>query len=380
MITVSELIEWLETQGIAPLRLAESWDNVGLLWGDGKARISRLMTCLTVTPETASEAIDENVDLIVSHHPVLFKPVQKINADRAPGSYLWPLARAGVNVFSPHTAFDNGAGGINDGLAVMLGLVEVEPLRRFDGPAQCKVVAFVPETDREAVLQAAFRAGAGQIGLYDECSFSIPGQGTFLGREGANPTIGRRGRRELVDEQRLEWVCPDRNVAEIVQAIRAAHSYEEPAIDVYPLRRTPSSDGAGRVGRLSDPCDLEAFTRRVADRLAAPGVQFVGDPSTRIERVAIVCGAGDDFIPDAQNARADVLLTGEARFHRALEAASIDLSMVVAGHHATERPGVEALADRIASAFPTIEAWASRRERDPLQSLPPTKTPGVPGG
>lgn len=379
MISVSDLSEWLQAEGIAPFGLAESWDNVGLLWGDGNARTARVMTCLTVTPETASEAIDAGAGLIVSHHPVLFRPVQRITADQPPGSYLWPLARAGVGILSPHTAFDNGKGGINEVLADLLGLVDVGPLRRLDGPAECKVVAFVPETDREAVLQAAFQAGAGRIGLYEECSFSVPGQGTFLGSDGTNPSIGQKGRRERVDESRIEWVCPEQRSTAVVAAIRRAHSYEEPAIDVYPLRPGPSSTGAGRIGRLPTPSDLASLARLAADRLPAPGLQIVGDPLGPVERVAIVCGAGDDFIPDARKAGVDVLLIGEVRFHRALEAEAIGLSMIVAGHYATERPGVEALARRIASRFPTIEAWASRRERDPLRIVPTAETPGGPG-
>ncbi|MFO0956665.1 MAG: Nif3-like dinuclear metal center hexameric protein [Isosphaeraceae bacterium] len=367
MTQVADLIRWLDE--FAPFRLAESWDNVGLLWGDPGTRVARVMTCLTVTPETASEAIEGGAGLIVSHHPVLFRAVQQIRADRSPGSYLWPLARAGVAIASPHTAFDNTRGGINDGLAELLGLIDVGPLRPFEEPAQCKVVAFVPEADRETVLEAAFRAGAGRIGLYEECSFSIPGRGTFFGTEGADPSVGRKGHRESVEEQRIEWVCPEGAVTQVVSAIRGAHSYEEPAIDVYPLKPISSVGGAGRVGQLPTPCDLATFARSVGDKLGAHGLQVVGDPGRGIERVAIVCGAGDDFLRDALRVGADALLTGEARFHRALEAEALGLAMIVAGHYATERPGVEALSDRIASAFPALEVWASRRERDPLRSL-----------
>ena len=365
MTTVRDVARWLDA--FAPTSLAESWDNVGLLWGDPDAAVGRVMTCLTVTNKTALEAVHERAELIVSHHPVLFRGAKRVTADRPESAMLWTLARAGVSILSPHTAFDNTVGGINDGLARRLGLVEVGPLRASPAPGTFKVVVFTPETDREAVLTAAFDAGAGRIGAYEQCSFAVPGEGTFFGSEGTNPTVGQAGRREAVSELRLEIVTPSGRLAAVLAAVRAAHSYEEPAIDVYPLHAEPGGPGAGRLGRLPAPTTLSAFARTVAGLLDAPGLQFVGEPDRPVARVAIVCGAGDDFLPDAARKGADVLLTGEARFHRALEAEALDVGLVVAGHHATERPGVEDLAGRIAAAFPDLTAWPSRREHDPLR-------------
>jgi dinuclear metal center YbgI/SA1388 family protein len=372
MIEVDAVSHWLE--GFAPRRLAEAWDNVGLLWGDPRAGVSRIMTCLTVTPATASEAIGGGAELIVSHHPVLFRAVKQVRADHRESGILWSLARAGVAIISPHTSFDNTAGGINDGLALRLGLRDVQPLRPSSPAPTFKVVVFTPRTDREAVLAAAFAAGAGRIGAYDECSFTSMGRGTFFGNEseGANPTIGEAGRRETVREQRIELLCPADRLASVLDAIRSEHSYEEPAIDVYPLHPVPTRhvEGAGRLGRLPEVVTLQAFATQVANTLSAPGLQVVGSRERTIERVAIVCGAGDDFLGDAAGADADVLLTGEARFHRALEAEALGVALIVAGHHATERPGVEDLADRLAQAFPTLHVWASRREVDPLWPVP----------
>ncbi len=365
--TVSDISEWLE--GFAPSRLAESWDNVGLLWGDPAAACERIMTCLTVTPDSADEAVDERADLIVSHHPVLFKAVRSIRADRNETAFLWRLARAGVAIYSPHTAFDNTVGGINDGLARRLGLVDVEPLRPTPPRSTYKVVVFCPKSDREPVLAAAFAAGAGRIGAYGECSFSSPGVGTFFGGESTNPAVGQRGRRESVREWRVEVICTPENLQDVLTAIRASHSYEEPAIDVYPMQPAIGGPGVGRLGRLSSPESLGEFAQRVARELQSTGLQFVGDPDRRIERVAIGCGAGDDFLLDAVRGGADLLLTGEARFHRALEAEALGIGLVLAGHHATERPGVEDLAARLVDAFPGVHTWASRRERDPLRPL-----------
>ena len=369
MTTVGDLLHWLDT--FAPFRLAESWDNVGLLWGDPDAEVARVMTCLTVTPRTALEAIHENAELIVSHHPVLFKAVKRVVANQPGDGLLWNLARAGVSILSPHTAFDNTDGGINDVLARRLGLSEPLSLRSLARPGSFKVVVFTPETDVEAVLAAAFASGAGRIGAYRECSFAVPGIGTFFGTESSNPAVGRAGRREVVSEQRIELVCPSERLSATLRAVRSAHSYEEPAVDVYPLHVPPGGPGAGagRVGTLPEPTTLGAFARSVAECLSAAGLQVVGEDDRRVERVAVVCGAGDDFLGDAVRAGADVLLTGEARFHRALEAESLGIGLVVAGHHATERPGVEELAARITTAFPGLSVWPSRRESDPLRSI-----------
>jgi len=365
--TIEDVARWLE--GFAPVRLAEPWDNVGLLWGDPQREVERVMTCLTVTSETALEAIEERAELIVSHHPVLFKGAKQIRADRPESAPLWRLARAGVSIYSPHTAFDNTHGGINDLLAARLGLLEVRPLRPSSGPPMFKVVVFTPRTNSEGVLSAAFAAGSGRIGAYRECSFTSPGLGTFFGEPGTNPTIGRSGRLQSVRESRVEMVCPAERLTAVLSAIRSRHPYEEPAIDVVSLDTSGQGEGMGRVGRLPEVETLREFAARVARVLDAPGMQVVGEQDRRVERVAIVCGAGDDALGDAVAATADVFLTGEARYHRAIEAEALNLGLVVAGHHATERPGVEDLAERIARDFPALTVWASRQEHDPLHRV-----------
>src|SRR5262249_4436575 len=194
------------------------------------------MTCLTVRPENAVEATAARANLIVTHHPILFRGVKRLTDATSEGRMLLALIRAGVAVYSPHTAFDNTRGGINEMLARRLGLSEVTALRRLDGPRQCKIVVFVPDTDLARVSDAMFAAGAGRIGQYSQCSFRRAGTGSFFGSDSANPTIGQKGRREEVSEWRLEAICPKASVEQVVAALRKAHSYEEPAYDVYPLR------------------------------------------------------------------------------------------------------------------------------------------------
>ena len=369
MTTVSDISVWMEQ--FAPLAIAESWDNVGLLFGDRTATVERVMTCLTVTPESADEAISEGAELIVAHHPVLFRPIQKFTSGGHESATLWRLARAGVAIYSPHTAFDNAENGINEGLARRLELVDITGLRPSKTGAELKlnVVVFVPAADRERVLSAAFAAGAGQIGNYTECSFSTGGYGTFFGNESARPTIGRAGHRERVREWKVEVVCPSSRIEHVLAAIREAHSYEQPAIEVCPLQESLQGPGVGRAGRLSREMSLEKFAGQVRSALGCGQVGIVGDASRRIHRVAICCGAGDDFVKDAAQSGSDVLLTGEARFHRVLEAKALGIAMVLAGHYATERPGVEDLAMRIGDAFPSLRVWPSRNEEDPIRFL-----------
>jgi dinuclear metal center YbgI/SA1388 family protein len=369
MVTIAAVIDHLEE--FAPLSLAAGWDNVGLLLGDRDGTVDKIMTCLTVTPATAASAAEAGAQLVVTHHPILFRPVKRLTSATAEGRMLLSLLRAGVAVYSPHTALDNTRGGINDLIARRLGLTGVEPLRRRPGGPQFKVVVFVPDADLGRVSDALFAAGAGRIGQYSQCSFRLAGTGTFFGSEAANPTVGQKGRREEVAEWRLEVVCPAGAVEEVVRALRRAHSYEEPAFDVYPLHALDAGSGEGRVGRLPGPTPLQQLARLVKEALGAVVVQAVGEPDRAVQRVAVVCGAGGEFLPDALRAGADVLLTGEMRFHDYLAAQAQALALVLPGHYATERPGVEELAARLQARWPELTVWAARTESDPVQWAAP---------
>ncbi len=364
MPTVADLAHFLKQ--LAPPTLAADWDNVGLLLGDETTAVQRVMTCLTVTPESAAEAVAEGAQLIVTHHPVLFRAAKRLTSVTAEGRLLLPLIRASVAVYSAHTAYDNAEHGINALLARRLGLLDVKPLRPGEGPRQCKLVVFVPDKDLGPVADAAFAAGAGHIGQYRECSFRLAGTGTFFGSEASNPTVGQKGRREDVSEWRLEVVCPERSVDAVVAAVRRAHSYEEPAYDVYPLRPAPSALGSGRVGRLPKPTPLAKLAKAVQKQLAAKAVQTVGALEKPVERLAIACGAAGEYFHDAVRARADAFLTGEMRFHDLLSAQAEEVALLLPGHFATERCGVEELAQQLQKRWPDLTVWASRQERDPI--------------
>jgi dinuclear metal center YbgI/SA1388 family protein len=368
---VADLVSFL--QKLAPPALAEEWDNVGLLVGDRSRPVSRILTCLTLTPDVADEAIAERAALIVTHHPVLFRPVKRLTADDSQGKMLLSLIEAGIAVYSPHTGYDSAAAGINQQLAERLDLSEIQPLKPISTPPTCKVVCFVPREHLVRVQEAVWEGGAGEIGAYSRCSFVMDGTGTFFGGAESKPAIGEAGRLEQVAEARLEVDCPERLVPEVVRRLRKAHPYEEPAYDVYPLRAERTSLGAGRWGRfrgtgaVSGDGTLAELVEMIKSRLGVSTLQVVGDLAGRVARVGICCGSGGELLSAAIAAGCDAFFTGEARFHNCLEARSAGISLILAGHYATERPAMELLAAILQQEFSGVTAWASRVERDPVQ-------------
>lgn len=360
---LTEIVRFLEK--LAPPDRAADWDNVGLIVGDLDKDVHRLLTCLTVTPLVAEEAIARQADLIVTHHPIMFRPVQKLTSDTPSGRSLLRLIQGNVAVYSPHTAFDNCVGGINELLAQRLGLLEVAPLRPYPGRRQVKLVVFVPDNDLAPVMDALFASGAGVIGNYRECSYRLAGRGTFFGNEAAHPTLGQKGRREEVEEWRLEVICPEERVDAAISAMRQAHSYEEPAFDIYPLRANPDRVGEGRRGRLPQPTQLGDLAKRVRTELQSGPVQVVGDPQRLVSRVGVACGSAGEMWRDALQSGCDVFLTGEARFHDCLAAAAENLALILPGHYASEWIGVTGLADILRREFAGIEVVVSEADRDP---------------
>ena len=366
MTTIQDVCRYLND--VAPLSLADDWDNVGLLLGDEAAEVVRAITCLTLTPDVADEAVTVGARLIVTHHPVLFKPVKQLTAANSEGRMLLKLMRHGIAVYSPHTAYDNSATGINQQLAELLDLIEIAPLRARPAMDLFKLVTCVPEGQLDLVRRAVWDAGAGAIGNYRECSFNMRGFGTFFGSEDSHPAVGQSGRLEQIDEVRVEFVCPANRLDRAIAQLRSAHPYEVPAIDVFPMKSLPDGSGAGRFGRLPQPMSLGELNRMVKDRLRQLHIQFVGNPSSKIETLGIACGAAAEFLRDAHRVGCQALLTGEARFHACLEARDLQVALILPGHYATERPAMESLAIRLAAQFPGLIATASEKERDPVSA------------
>ena len=361
---LTELLNVLET--IAPVRLAEPWDNVGLLVGDPTQPITRAMLTIDYTAPVAAEASAVGCDAIIAYHPPIFEPLKRISG----ASLIHDAIRRGVAIYSPHTALDIADGGTNDMLADVLGLAERQPLRITPAKAtQFKLVVFVPSEAADAVATALFDAGAGRIGNYACCSFRSPGTGTFFGQEGAAPTIGQAGQLERVDELRLETVLPFDRIESILRALRASHPYEEPAFDLVQLAAPPEAKGQGRIGKFPVPVDRAALIDRIKHELGLSAVLVSGPVTGQVNRAACCAGACGNLLDDALAQKADLYLTGEVRHHDALKAAQRGMTVICALHSNSERKVLARLAARISEALPTLPVFQSRQDRDPFVIL-----------
>ena len=353
----------------APQSLAAKWDNVGLLVGDGKTTVRKLLLCIDLTGDVLAEAVRTKAQMVMAYHPVIFKGISRVTAANAP--VVYGAARRGIAVYSPHTALDAAEGGTNDVLAEMLELVDCRPLEPAFAESRCKVVVFLPPDDLLGVAKAAFAAGAGIIGDYHECSFFGHGIGTFHGSDHSHPALGRADRQEAVEEVRLEMVAPWSRAAALCHAIRDAHSYEEPAIDVYRLADMPGEVGMGRVGRLARPVKLSTLLGRIKKGLALSRVRVANASGGRKDRligtVAVAAGSAGAMWSSALNAGASLYLTGEMRHHDALAATAAGLTVVCVEHSHSERIALERVTNHLAGKLPQLKTVLAKSDREPFE-------------
>ncbi|HEY6934956.1 MAG TPA: Nif3-like dinuclear metal center hexameric protein [Marmoricola sp.] len=361
---LARLEEWY------PARFADSWDAVGLVCGDPAAEVRRILLAVDPVAAVADEAVAAEADLLVCHHPLFLKAVHGVAATTPKGRVLHRLLRAGCALYTAHTNADAPAGGVSEALALALGLTETEPLEADARPPADKLVVFAPVDDADRIRDAIAAAGAGRLGDYDACSFTSPGEGRFRPLAGANPAVGEVGRPETVAEVRIESVVPRQRRRRVVEALLAAHPYEEPAYDVIPLADLPDPDrGSGRIGSLPQPVSLAEFARRVSAVLPATahGVRVSGDPDRRVQRVALCGGAGDFLLDTARAAGADVFLTSDLRHHPASEFGEHDgPALVDVAHWAAEWTWLPVLRQRLLGALgDTVEVAVSTVNTDP---------------
>jgi len=304
-----------------PPSTAESWDAVGLVTGDPDQEVRRVLLAVDPVADVVEEAVAWGADLVVTHHPLLLRPVHSIAATTFKGALLHRLVRSGVALYTAHTNADAATGGVADALAAAVGLVDTVPLQAAPAEALDKHVVFVPADDAGTLVDALAAAGAGAVGRYARCAWSTTGEGTFTPLDGATPAVGTVGEASHVVEARVEMVAPRRLRAAVVAAMRAAHPYEEPAFDVLELASWPGATGIGRVGRLPEPTTLARFAAAVAAAVpaTAQGVRFAGDPDGHVERVAVVGGSGDSLFDAVRASGADAYVTADLRHHPASE-------------------------------------------------------------
>ncbi|MGZ4542380.1 MAG: Nif3-like dinuclear metal center hexameric protein [Mycobacteriaceae bacterium] len=340
MTQVRDLVDVMESA--YPPELAHDWDAVGLVCGDPADELSNVLFAVDATDAVVSEALEWGAQALVVHHPLLLRGVTAVGADTAKGALLHRLIRGGCALFTAHTNADAADPGVSDALAAVLGLRVLGPLDAEPEPALDKVITMVPVgADAERVKAALFAAGAGQLGDYSQAAFTVQGTGQFMPEPGAHPAVGDVGRLVHVTEERIEVIAPRRRRAQVVAAMLAAHPYEEVSYDVLELAARPSSRGVGRIGELSQPETLRAFTSRVAKAVpqTAWGVRAAGDPELVLRRVAVCGGSGDSLLGTVSRVGVDVFVTADLRHHPADEhLRSGGPALVDVAHWASEQP------------------------------------------
>ncbi len=365
-----------------PPTWAEPWDRVGLVCGDPDAEVRRVLFAVDPVAAVVEEAVDYAADLLVVHHPLFLTPVSSVAATTAKGRVVHRLVRTGIALHTAHTNADVPVDGVNDAMARSLGLRDVRVLEPTDGGGLDKLVVFVPEPEAEDVRRAITDAGAGAIGAYDSCTFTAPGEGRFRPLPGAAPAIGTVGGLEVVAEMRVEAVCPRPRRGQVVEALRTAHPYEEPAFDLIELADPPggpatgppppATRGHGRVGDLSEPMSLRAFAAHVRGAFprTSHGVRVAGDPDAVVRTVALGAGSGESLLSAAHRSGAEVYLTSDLKHHRVSEHLEDGgLPLVDIAHWAAEWTWLPVVAGKVreaaASAGDTVDVRVSTLVTDP---------------
>ncbi|MEP6600079.1 MAG: Nif3-like dinuclear metal center hexameric protein, partial [Actinomycetota bacterium] len=338
---------------------AQSWDAVGLVCGDPAEPVDHVLLAVDPVAATVDEAIGVAARLLITHHPLLLTPVHGVPTSDPKSALVHRMIRNSVAHYVVHTNADVADPGVSDALAARIGLREVSPLESEDDPAVDKLVVFVPTDDAQRLIDVLADAGAGRIGGYERCAWTVEGIGTFRPGVGTSPVIGERGRVESVGEMRVEMVLPGHRRGDVLRALHAAHPYETPAFDLVATSGQPTTRGTGRVGDLVTATTLREFTAHVAAVLPRTtwGVRAAGEPDLPVRTVAVCGGSGGSLVDQARRAGADAYVTADLKHHPALEAVtehgSGAMGLVDAAHWATEAPWLDAVAERLTKRFGT---------------------------
>ena len=309
---IKEVLEAIETE--APSGLQESYDNAGLVVGNPEERLTGVLLTLDVGENTIQEAVQKNCNLIVSHHPVIFKGIKRIDENQPEDRILIQAIRNGIALYAAHTNLDNAPRGVNYQLAKQMGLQNIKPLQPL---SECigKLVTFVPQDHEQEVRQALFDAGAGCIGNYDSCSFTSQGEGSFRGNEHTNPYRGKKEVLHREPEVKIEVVYPIYAEQSILTRLYEVHPYEEPATDLYMLRNKHLTAGSGAIGELPAQEPMTAFLERIKKQWKLNVIRHSPIHKEHVQKVAVCGGAGSFLIPEAQRQNADLFLTADLKYH-----------------------------------------------------------------
>jgi len=359
---ISEIIRHLES--ISPLSLQEDYDNCGLLLGDPALEFQKALLCLDLTKEVMAEAISNQCNLVISHHPFIFRGLKKLTQDQPETEIITLAIKNDIAIYAMHTNLDNTLDGLNASILSKLGISRYRILSPKSG-LLTKLAVFCPVDHADKVRQALFDAGAGRIGNYDCCSYNVNGQGTFRASDQANPYVGEKNRIHVEQETRIEVIFPGYLENRIVEALIAVHPYEEVAYDLYPLRNKMSQAGAGLIGELDEPLDETQFLIRVKNNLNIPVIRHSPFLSKTIKTVALCTGSGGFLIREAIGANADAYLTADLKYHNFFEAEN-RLLLADIGHYESEQGVKDWLYDAFIEKFPTFAFLISEVNTNPV--------------
>ena len=351
----------------APLPLQDDFDNAGLQIGLTDAEVTGVLLCLDVTEAVVDEAIASGCNFIVSHHPVIFKPLKRITGSNYVERCIMKALANGIAIYSAHTNIDNAPGGVNYRIASKLGLQNVRILLPKED-SLLKLAVYVPVSHADVVRDALFAAGCGKIGNYGSCSYNLNGFGTFKAEDGCNPFCGNIGEVHREEEVRIETVMPSYIKSRVIRALIEAHPYEEPAYDIYPLKNSWGSVGTGVIGELAEERDELEFMQEIKEKFNVGCVRHTPLLGRKIKSVALCGGAGGSFAQAALGAGADIYITGEARYHDLFNYTG-KMLMAVIGHYESEQYTMDIFAEIINGQFPGVKVTKTTVNTNPVKYM-----------
>lgn len=336
-------------------KLIDSWDNTGFQIGNDEVDVKRILIALDLDEFIVKKAIDEKYQMIVTHHPIIFKPLKNINNRTHIGNMILKLIENNIVVYNAHSNLDLVEGGVNDQLVKLLKLQNPIPLNKVKKEKLYKFVVYVPEDSKDLILKALEEEDAGHIGNYSGCTFNTKGIGTFKPLEGTNPYIGTINILEEVNEVKVETVIKEESLKKTINKVIKLHPYEEVAYDIYELINEGDYFGYGRVGDIEEEVDAKVFIIDLKKKLNLEHINVYGNLDRSIRRVAVCGGSGGDFIEDAHKNGAHIYITGDIKYHQAQLADQLDMIIVDAGHYHTEKVILDVLKEVIVKDIDSVE-------------------------
>ena len=354
-----------ELEKLAPLSYQESYDNAGLLVGNAETEITGVLVTLDVTEEVVEEARNKNCNLIVTHHPIIFKGLKRLNGNNYVERTVIKAIKHDIAIYATHTNLDHVMKGVNWKIAERLGLQNVKVLAPKSQLLK-KLTFFSPLDHTQSILDALFEAGAGQIGQYQNCSFRTEGTGTFLPDKSAHPAIGTPGQLEEVTEHRIEVMFPSHLESKILAVLRKVHPYEEVAYYLHVLENENQEVGAGAVGELPEDMDTTAFLQLLKDQMNTGVVKYTAPTGKSIKKVAICGGAGSFLLSDAIRAQADVFVTSDYKYHEFFDAEN-RIMICDIGHYESEVYTKDLLYNYLSGIFSNFALCLSDTNTNPVR-------------